>query len=90
MLQSERRFDGEHFLASDFQSVASLYCSYQGTSAHFSTSSVAMVMARAVGDDLVAAGRRLQQRHLNALMNTKQNGYSSVYAVGGSLTRTEH
>jgi len=90
MLQSERRFDGEHFLASDFQSVASLYCSYQGTSAHFSISSVAMVMARAVGDDLVAAGRRLQQRHPDVLMYGKRIGYNAVYAVGGSLTRTVH
>ena len=49
-----------------------------------------MVMARAVGDDLVAAGRRLQQRHPDVLMYGKQNGYSSVYAVGGSLTRTVH
>lgn len=30
------------------------------------------------------------EQYLNALMNTKQNGYSSVYAVGGSLTQTVH
>lgn len=43
-----------------------------------------------IGDDLVAAGRRLQQRHPDALMYGKQIGYNAVYAVGGSLTRTVH
>jgi hypothetical protein len=41
-----------------------------------------------IGDDLVEAGRRLQQRHPNALMYGKRIGYNAVYAVGGSLSRT--
>ena len=41
-----------------------------------------------VGDDLVAAGRRLQERHPDARMYGKRIGYNAVYAVGGSLTRT--
>ena len=41
-----------------------------------------------VADDLVTAGRRLQQRHPNALMYGKRIGYNAVYALGGSLVRT--
>ena len=41
-----------------------------------------------IGDDLVAAGRRLQQRRPDARMYGKRIGYNAVYAVGGSLTRT--
>lgn len=42
-----------------------------------------------VDDDLLVAGRRLQQRHPEALMYGKRIGYNAVYAVGGSLIRTE-
>lgn len=41
-----------------------------------------------IADDLVAAGRRLQQRRPNAQMYGKRSGYNAVYAVGGSLNRT--
>ena len=41
-----------------------------------------------IGDDLVAAGRKLQERHPEARMYGKRIGYNAVYAVGGSLTRT--
>ena len=41
-----------------------------------------------IGEDLVAAGRRLQQRRPDARMYGKRIGYNAVYAVGGSLTRT--
>jgi len=41
-----------------------------------------------IADDLVLAGRRLQQRHPDARMYGKRIGYNAVYAVGGSLTRT--
>lgn len=41
-----------------------------------------------IADDLVVAGRRLQQRHPDALMYGKRIGYNAVYAVGGSLVRT--
>ena len=41
-----------------------------------------------IGDDLVAAGRRLQERRPDARMYGKRIGYNAVYAVGGSLTRT--
>ena len=40
-----------------------------------------------IGDDLVAAGRRLQMRHPDARMYGKRMGYNAVYAVGGSLSR---
>ena len=41
-----------------------------------------------IADDLVAAGRRLQQRHPDAMIYGKRIGYNAVYAVGGSLVRT--
>ena len=41
-----------------------------------------------IADDLLAAGRRLQQRRPDALMYGKRIGYNAVYAVGGSLVRT--
>lgn len=41
-----------------------------------------------IADDLLSAGRRLQQRHPDALMYGKRIGYNAVYAVGGSLVRT--
>ena len=41
-----------------------------------------------IADDLVAAGRRLQQRRPDARMYGKRIGYNAVYAVGGSLNRT--
>jgi hypothetical protein len=41
-----------------------------------------------IADDLLLAGRRLQQRHPKALMYGKRIGYNAVYAVGGSLVRT--
>jgi len=43
-----------------------------------------------IGDDLVAAGRRLQQRHPDALRYSKRIGYNAVCTVGGSLTRTTY
>ncbi len=42
----------------------------------------------AIGDDLVAAGRRLQMRRPEARMYGKRIGDNAVYAVGGSLRRT--
>lgn len=42
-----------------------------------------------VADDLLIAGRRLQQRHPDALMYGKRIGYNAVFSVGGSLIRTE-
>ena len=41
-----------------------------------------------IGDDLVVAGRRLQQCRPDARMYGKRIGYNAVYAVGGSLHRT--
>ncbi len=41
-----------------------------------------------IADDLLAAGRRLQQRRSDAQMYGKRIGYNAVYAVGGSLLRT--
>ena len=41
-----------------------------------------------IADDLLIAGRRLQQRYPNAQMYGKRIGYNAVYAVGGSLNRT--
>lgn len=41
-----------------------------------------------IADDLLVAGRRLQQRRPDALMYGKRIGYNAVYAVGGSLIRT--
>ncbi len=41
-----------------------------------------------IADDLVVAGRRLQQRRPDAKMYGKRIGYNAVYAVGGSLVRT--
>jgi len=41
-----------------------------------------------IADDLLLAGRRLQQRHPEAQMYGKRIGYNAVYAVGGSLART--
>lgn len=41
-----------------------------------------------IADDLLAAGRRLQQRRPDAQMYGKRIGYNAVYAVGGSLLRT--
>jgi hypothetical protein len=41
-----------------------------------------------IADDLLSAGRRLQQRRPDALMYGKRIGYNAVYAVGGSLVRT--
>ena len=40
-----------------------------------------------IGDDLVAAGRRLQMRRPDAQMYGKRIGYNAVYAVGGSLVQ---
>lgn len=40
-----------------------------------------------IADDLLVAGRRLQQRHPDALMYGKRIGYNAVYAVSGSLVR---
>ncbi|MEI6430818.1 MAG: hypothetical protein WCP07_01425 [bacterium] len=41
-----------------------------------------------IADDLLVAGRRLQERHPDAKMYGKRIGYNAVYAVGGSLVRT--
>lgn len=41
-----------------------------------------------IADDLLVAGRRLQQRRPEAQMYGKRIGYNAVYAVGGSLART--
>ena len=43
-----------------------------------------------IADELVAAGRHLQQRHPNALMYGKRIGYNAVYTISGSLTRTRN
>jgi hypothetical protein len=42
-----------------------------------------------IDDDLLVAGLRLQQRRPEALIYGKRIGYNAVYAVGGSLVRTE-
>ncbi len=39
--------------------------------------------------DLLQAGRRLKARHPDSPAWAKRIGYDAVYAVGGSLTRTE-
>ena len=41
-----------------------------------------------VADELLAAGRRLQERRPDAQIYGKRIGYNAVYAVGGSLART--
>ncbi|WP_395141137.1 hypothetical protein [Armatimonas sp.] len=41
-----------------------------------------------VGDDLLASGKRIHERHPNALLYGVRIGYNAVYAVGGMLERT--
>lgn len=42
-----------------------------------------------VGDDLISTGDRLFARHPGAALFGARIGYNAVYAVGGSLVRTE-
>ena len=42
-----------------------------------------------VGDDLISTGDRLFARHPGAALYGARIGYNAVYAVGGSLVRTE-
>ena len=41
-----------------------------------------------VGDDLLLSGKRIHERHPNALLYGVRIGYNAVYAVGGVLERT--
>jgi hypothetical protein len=41
-----------------------------------------------IDTDLIKAGRRLMERHPQAVTWTKRIGYNAVYALGGTLTRT--
>ncbi len=42
-----------------------------------------------IGDDLISTGDRLFARHPEAALYGARIGYNAVYAVGGSLVRTE-
>lgn len=42
-----------------------------------------------VGDDLIATGDRLFARHPGAALYGARIGYNAVFALGGSLVRTE-
>ena len=42
-----------------------------------------------VGEDLISTGDRLFARHPGAALYGARIGYNAVYAVGGSLVRTE-
>ena len=42
-----------------------------------------------IGDDLISTGDRLFERHPGAALYGARIGYNAVYAVGGSLVRTE-
>ncbi|HZP80659.1 MAG TPA: hypothetical protein VFB21_03390 [Chthonomonadaceae bacterium] len=42
-----------------------------------------------VGDDLITTGDRLFARHPGAALYGARIGYNAVYALGGSLVRTE-
>lgn len=42
-----------------------------------------------VGDDLISTGDRLFARHPGAALYGARIGYNAVYAIGGSLVRTE-
>jgi hypothetical protein len=41
-----------------------------------------------VDTDILAASHRLRERHENARIWAERIGYNAVYAVGGTLTRT--
>ncbi|MCX6367191.1 MAG: hypothetical protein NTX57_10845, partial [Armatimonadetes bacterium] len=41
-----------------------------------------------VGDDLLTSGKRIRERHPNALLYGVRIGYNAVFAVGGTLERT--
>lgn len=41
-----------------------------------------------IAEDLLTAGRRLQERHPNAAIFGSRIGYNAVYSLGGTLTRT--
>ncbi len=45
--------------------------------------------AYAIGDDLISAGSPLLATHPGAALYGARIGYNAVYAVGGSLVRTE-
>ena len=42
-----------------------------------------------IGDDLISTGDRLFARHPGAALYGARIGYNAVYAVGGSLVRTD-
>ncbi len=42
-----------------------------------------------VGDDILSVGHRLQARHPDAAIYGKRIGYNAVYALGGTLMRTD-
>ena len=42
-----------------------------------------------IGNDVIATGRRLLAKHPDAATWTKRIGYNAVYALGGTLTRTD-
>ena len=41
-----------------------------------------------IAEDLVTAGKRIQQRRPGSRIYGKRIGYNAVYAIGGSLVRT--
>ncbi|UFP93621.1 hypothetical protein [Gloeobacter morelensis] len=42
-----------------------------------------------IGDDLVSTGKQMLARHPNAQLYAKRIGYNAVFAIGGTLTRTD-
>jgi hypothetical protein len=43
----------------------------------------------AIGDDLVVTSSQLQPKYPNAAIWTERIGFNAVYAIGGTLVRTE-
>ncbi|NDJ17190.1 hypothetical protein GS601_07790 [Myxacorys almedinensis A] len=43
----------------------------------------------AIGDDLVVTSSQLQAKHPGAAIWTERIGFNAVYAIGGTLVRTE-
>jgi hypothetical protein len=42
-----------------------------------------------IDDDLIVTGRRLQAKHPDAAIYGKRIGYNAVFAIGGTLMRTD-
>lgn len=43
-----------------------------------------------IDSDVLAPARRLQAKHSGAAIYGKRIGYNAVFAIGGSLVRTDH